>query len=144
MSQGEPDLLWRGSERVVPNLYGQLPAGVHDLSVFFLAHTDPKSMEPATVKLEVLHDGVPLQGKPVISTLKAGAESSPVLESFSINSAEDGAYEIARNPHPGRKASGNDGRVCLDGSRGAGCGGRTRRSAAADRSSRTDSKKRDG
>lgn len=113
--EGEPDLLWRGSERVVPNLYGQLPAGVHDLSVFFLAHTDPKSMEPATVKLEVLHDRVPLQGKPVISTLKAGAESSPVLESFSINSAEDGAYELRATLTQGGKRAETTGEFALTG-----------------------------
>jgi hypothetical protein len=115
VDSSEPDLLWRGNERVEPNLYGQLPAGVHDLSVFFLAHTDPKSMEPATVKLEVLHDGVPLQGKPVISTLKAGAESSPVLESFSINSAEDGAYELRATLTQGGKTAETDGKFTLTG-----------------------------
>ncbi len=90
----EPDLLWRGDRRVQPNLYGQLPAGVHKLSVFFFAHTDPKQQEPATVMFEVLHDGQPLKGKPLTSTVKAGAELEPVLESFAINSAADGDYEV--------------------------------------------------
>ncbi len=31
----EPDLLWRADKRVEPNLYGQLPAGTHAVSVFF-------------------------------------------------------------------------------------------------------------
>jgi hypothetical protein len=86
--------LWHGERRVLPNLYGELPAGAHKVSVFFLAHTDPKSQAPATVKLEVLHDGAPLKGEPLTSTLKAGDEFSPILTAFSITSAPDGKYEV--------------------------------------------------
>jgi len=90
----EPDVLWRGGQRVEPNLYGQLPAGAHNVMVFFLAHPDAKSPEPATVKLEVLRDGVPLKGEPLTTTLKPGTEFAPVLKGFAIRSAADGKYEI--------------------------------------------------
>ena len=90
----ESDLLWHGERHVLPNLYGELPVGTHKVSVFFLAHTDPKSKAPATVKLQVLHDGVPLKGELLASTLKPGDEFSQMLTSFSITSATDGKYQV--------------------------------------------------
>jgi VWFA-related protein len=90
----ETDLLWHGERRVLPNLYGELPVGTHKVSVFFLAHTDPRSQAPATVKLEVLHDGAPLKGELLTSTLKPGDEFSPMLTAFSITSAADGKYQV--------------------------------------------------
>jgi VWFA-related protein len=90
----EMDLLWHGERRVLPNLYGELPVGTHKVSVFFLAHTDPRSQAPATVKLEVLHDGAPLKGALLTSTLKPGDEFSPMLTAFSITSATDGKYQL--------------------------------------------------
>lgn len=90
----EPDLLWRSDQRVFPNLYGELAPGVHNLSVFFMAHPDPKSTEAATVELTVLHEGTPLKGKPLTESLKATDELVPVVKSFAINSAADGLYEV--------------------------------------------------
>lgn len=112
---GEPDLLWRGDHRVQPNLYEQLPAGVHKLSVFFLAHADPKSPDPATVKLEVMRDGTPLKGEPLSSTLKAGAELEPVLKSFAISSAANGEYEVRATLTQGGKSVSTTGRFALSG-----------------------------
>ena len=111
----EPDLLWRGDHRVQPNLYRLLPAGVHNLSVFFFAHTDPQSNEPATVTLEVLHDGHPLKGKPLTSTVKAGAELQPVLESFAVSSATDGDYEVRATLTQGDKSTAATGEFTLTG-----------------------------
>jgi hypothetical protein len=104
-----------GDQRVLPNLYGQLPAGVHNLLVFFLAHTAPNSQEPATVKVEVLHDGVPLKGAPLTSTLKAGAEFYPVLSSFSISSAADGKYQVRATLTQGGKSAETIGEFTLAG-----------------------------
>ena len=111
----EPDLLWRADQRVLPNLYGELPAGAHNVSVFFLAHTDPKSPAPATVKLEVLRDGVPLKGKPLSSTLKAGDEYSPVVEGFAISSAANGEYELRATLVQGEKSAVQTGKFVLTG-----------------------------
>jgi VWFA-related protein len=111
----DPDLLWRGGERVLPNLYGQLPPGVHNLSVFFFASTDPKSTEPAAVRLEVLRDGVALRGKPLISTLKAGAVLTPVVKSFAISSAADGDYEVRATVTQGGRSAESTGTFSLSG-----------------------------
>jgi VWFA-related protein len=101
----ETDLLWHGERRVLPNLYGELPLGTHKMSVFFLAHTDPRSQAPATVKLEVLHDGAPLKGEPLTSTLKPGNEFSPMLTTFSITSAADGKYQVRATLIQGEKSA---------------------------------------
>jgi VWFA-related protein len=101
----EPDPLRYGDQRVQPNLDGQIAAGVHQVSVFLLARPDPKSLEPATVKLEVLRDGVPLKGAPLTATLKAGAEFYPVLNSFSISSAADGQYQVRATLTQGGKSA---------------------------------------
>jgi len=111
----EPDLLWRGDQRVLPNLYAHFPAGVHKLSVFFFAHTDPKSQVPANVQLDVLRDGVPLKGKPLTSTIKAGAEIEPVMESFAISSAADGDYEVRATLTQGGKSAQASGEFALTG-----------------------------
>jgi VWFA-related protein len=112
---GDPDLLWRGNTRVLPNMYGQLPAGVHNLSVFLFARTDSKAQEPATVMFEVLHDGVPLKGKPLESTLKPGDELTPVTKSFAISSATDGRYEIRVTLKQGDKSAESTGEFVLAG-----------------------------
>jgi len=104
-----------GDQRVRPNLYGQLPPGVHNFSVFFLAHTDPNAHEPATVKVEVLHDGIPLKGVPLTTTLKAGAEFYPVLKNFSISSAADGQYQVRATLTQGGKSAQTIGEFSLAG-----------------------------
>ena len=111
----DPDLLWRGDQRVLPNLYGHFPSGVHKLSVFFFARTDPKSQEKATVQLEVLREGVPLKGKPLTSTVKAGAELEPVLFGFAISSAADGEYEVRASLTQGGKSTQATGEFVLTG-----------------------------
>jgi VWFA-related protein len=111
----ETDLLWRGERQVLPNLYGELPSGTHKVSVFFLAHTDPKSQAPATVKLEVLRDGEPLKGAPLTSTIKAGDEYSPVLKAFSVTSAANGKYEFRVTLVQGDKSAEKTGEFVLAG-----------------------------
>lgn len=111
----EPDLLWRADKRVLPNLYGQLPAGAHSVSVFFLAHTDPKSQLPATVKLEVLRDGTPLKGKPLTSTLDSGQEFSAVVQGFQISSAANGEYELKETLIQGEKSTTQTAKLVLTG-----------------------------
>ena len=111
----EPDLLWRADKRVEPNLYGQLPAGAHSVSVFFLAHTDPKSQLPATVKLEVLRNGTPLKGKPLTSTLNSGQEFSAVVQGFAISSAANGEYELRETLVQGEKSTTQTSKFVLTG-----------------------------
>ena len=111
----ETDLLWRGERRVLPNLYVELPQGAHKVSVFFLAHTDPKSQAPANVKLEVLRGGLPLKGQPLTSMLRAGGEFSPVLSTFTVTSAADGKYEVRATLIQGEKSAEKTGEFVLTG-----------------------------
>jgi len=111
----EPDPLLYGDQRVQPNLDGQIAAGTHQVSVFLLAHPDPKSQEPATVKLKVLHDRVPLIGAPLVSTLKGSGEFFPVLSSFSIKSAADGQYQVRATLTQGGKSAESTGEFTLIG-----------------------------
>ncbi len=101
----DSDLLWHGARQVLPNLYGELPAGAHNVSVFFLAHTDRKSQAPATVKLDILRNGEPLKGEPLTSTIKADDEISPVMMAFSIRSAANGKYEVRATLTQGEKST---------------------------------------
>jgi VWFA-related protein len=103
-ANSEMDLLWHGERRVLPNLYGELPLATHRVSVFLIAHADPASQSPATVKLEVLHDAVPLKGKPLISTLKPGDEFSQLMLSFSVTSAAEGKYQLRVTLMQGEKS----------------------------------------
>jgi VWFA-related protein len=122
---GEPDLLWRGEQRVQPNLYGQLPAGANKVQVFFLAHADPNSQDAATVTLEVLRDGVPLRGEPLTSTLKAGTGFEPVLKGFAISSGSDGEYEVRVTLTQGNKSAQAAGKFALTGGEAHNAGGGT-------------------
>jgi hypothetical protein len=115
VDDSNPQPLLYGDQRVQPNLYGQLPAGVHNMSVFFLAHTDPNSHEPVTVKVEVLHDGVSLKGAPLVSMLKGSGELFPVLSSFSISSAADGQYQVRATLTQGGKSAQTIGEFSLAG-----------------------------
>ena len=115
VDDNDPQPLMYGDQRVQPNLYGQLPPGVHNLSIFFLAHTDPHLQEPATIKVEVLHDGIALKGAPLTTTLKAGVEFYPVLKSFLISSAADGQYQVRATLNQGGKSAQTIGEFSLAG-----------------------------
>jgi len=121
-SAGEPDLLWRGEQRVQPNLYGALPRGANKVQVFFFAQTDPASQDAATAKLEVLRDGIPLRGEPLMTTLKPGTEFEPVLKGFAISSATDGEYEVRATLTQGSKSAEAASKFALMGNEAHGSG----------------------
>jgi VWFA-related protein len=86
--------LRQGPNRVTPNLSGALPPGASSVSVFFATHTDPHVAEEAKLAIEVLRDGKPLGGAPIIAQQVNGNEYASYLSSFSINSPKDGAYQV--------------------------------------------------
>jgi len=86
--------LRHGNDRVTPNLSGVLAPGAKDVSVFFTSHSDPHAPEAATLRVQVLRDGKPLGGEPMISRQASGLEFSSYLTSFSISSPVDGLYEV--------------------------------------------------
>ena len=86
--------LQHGSDKVVPNLSGQLPPGARDFSMFFIAHPDAHAPEPAMLSVHVFRDGKPMEGAPVISQQARKAEFSSYLANLSIDQPKGGLYEV--------------------------------------------------
>jgi VWFA-related protein len=86
--------LHHGSDKVTPNLSGVLPPDAKAVSIFFTTHADPHAAEAATLQLQVLRDGKPLNGEPMVSHLAKDQEFSSFLSSFSIDPRVDGHYEV--------------------------------------------------
>ena len=104
-SATDADPLSFGDNRVQPNLYEDLPATTQKISVFLMAHTDPASKDPASVKLEVLRGGTPLSGAVLESNLQPGSEFHPLVNSFSIRSAPAGGYQLRATIAQGSKSA---------------------------------------
>jgi len=86
--------LHHGSEKLTPNLSGVLPPDAKSVSVFFTTHADPHAAEAATIQIEVLRDGKPLGGEPMVSSLAKDREFSSFLSSFSIDPPVRGYYDV--------------------------------------------------
>jgi VWFA-related protein len=99
------DPLHYENSKLTPNLSGQLPPGVKDVSVFFTAHSDPSAPEAPTLSVRVFHDGKVLGGEPMINRQASGAEYSSYLTSFSINPPMDGLYEVNASLKQGGKTA---------------------------------------
>ena len=88
------DPLRHGNDKVTPNLSGQLPPGAKEVSVFFIAHSDPHAPEAAKLNIQVHRDGKLLGGAPMMSHQASESEFSSYLTSFSISPPVDGLYEV--------------------------------------------------
>ncbi len=93
------------NNKMIPNLSGQLPPGVKDISLFFTVHSDPSAPEAPTLSLQVFRDGKALGGEPMINRQASGAEYSSYLTSFSINPPRDGLYEVKASLKQGGKTA---------------------------------------
>jgi VWFA-related protein len=95
--------LHHGSDKVTPNLSSVLPPDSKAVSVFFTTHADPHATEAASVQLQVLRDGKPLGGEPMVSHLAKEQEFSSFLSSFSIDPPVNGYYEVKATLSQGGK-----------------------------------------
>jgi hypothetical protein len=86
--------LQHGSSRVVPNLSSQLPMGARDVSMFFIAHSDPDAPEAAMLSVQMLKDGKRVEGAPILTQQVRKARFSSYLATLSIDPLQDGAYEV--------------------------------------------------
>jgi VWFA-related protein len=93
------------NNKLTPNLSGQLPPGVKDVSVFFTAHSDPSAPEAPALSIRVFRDGKALGGEPMINRQASGAEYSSYLTSFSVNPPMDGLYEVKATLKQGGKTA---------------------------------------
>jgi VWFA-related protein len=88
------DPLRHESDKVTPNLSGQLSPRAKDVSVFFIAHADQHAAGAATLNIHVLRDDKLLGGAPMIANQVGGSEFSSYLVRFSIDPPRDGQYEV--------------------------------------------------
>ena len=86
--------LHAGSDKVTPNLSGQLLPDAKEVSVFFIAHADQHAAEAATLNLQVLRDGKLMGGAPLTAKQADGSEFSSYLTRFTIGVPTDGQYEV--------------------------------------------------
>jgi VWFA-related protein len=93
------------NNKLTPNLSGQLPPGVKDVSVFFTAHSDLSAPGAPTLSIQVFRDGKALGGAPMINRQTSGAEYSSYLTSFSVNPPMDGLYEVKASLSQGGKTA---------------------------------------
>ena len=104
-----------GSQKVVPNLSGQLPRGAREFTMFFIAHVDPNAPQPAVLGVQVLKDGKPVEGAPVVNQQARKAAFSSYLANLFIDPPKDGAYEVRATLTQGGKSAEARARFTLDG-----------------------------
>jgi len=86
--------LQHGSSRIVPNLSGQLPMGARNVSMFFIAHSDPNAPEAAMLSVQMLKDGKRVEGAPIPAQQVRKARFSSYLATLSTDSLKDGVYQL--------------------------------------------------
>jgi len=119
-AEGDPsDPLRHGSDEVIPNLSGQLPAGAKDVSVFFIAHVDQHAADTATLNIQVIQNGKPLGGPSPKAVHGAESEFSSYLDKFSITQPMDGEYEVKATLSQGDKTAQSSATFTLSGFRQA-------------------------
>jgi VWFA-related protein len=94
-----------GDQKVTPNLSGQLPPDAKNVSVFFIAHSDPHAQQAATVNIQVYGNGKLLGGAPIIARQAAGSEFSTYLTRLSLDHPVDGIYEVKAILSQGEKTA---------------------------------------
>jgi VWFA-related protein len=83
-----------GNQKVTPNLSGRLPIGNKDVLLFVITHSDPEGVDAPVLNVQVLKDGKPAEGAPMISQQIRKARFSSYLANFSIDPPKDGQYEV--------------------------------------------------
>ena len=74
-------------QKVTPNITGELPANAKGVSLFFILHPDPTVKEPATLEMEVIHNGKPGRRTPLQLRGEGARSAIPYLASFGSSAA---------------------------------------------------------
>jgi len=109
-----------GAQRLVPNLSGALPRGSREFTLFFIAHGDPKAPQPGVLGVEILKDGKPVEGAPVVNQQAKKAEFASYLANLFIDPPKDGTYEVRARLTQGGKTAEAHAQFTLDGVEPAG------------------------
>ncbi len=88
------DPLRADKNRVTPNLSGALPSGDNKVSIYMVGHDNPHAAQPAKLEIKVLRDAQVLGSAPLVARQVHGGEYFSYLNSFSLNSATDGTYQV--------------------------------------------------
>ncbi len=92
MDSTEP--LRYGSNKVIPNLSGQMPHGAKNVSFFFMVHPDPSSTQQPRLEMEVLKNNEQIAQLPLPLRKTSGAAVIPYLASIQSGSLSNGSYEV--------------------------------------------------
>lgn len=93
--------------KLTPNLSGQLPENAKSVSLFFILHPDPKAADPATLEMEVSHDGHEGHRTPLSLPVRSGAagDAIPYMANFRASSLAPGVYDVKATITQGGKTS---------------------------------------
>ena len=98
----EPLLFDKG--KITPNVSGDVPEGAKSVSLFFVAHPDPKTKDPVKVEMEVSRDGSPGRRTPLPLHFDGAAQAVPYLASFN-SGLPPGDYDVKATITQGDKSS---------------------------------------
>ena len=82
-----------GDNKVTPNLSGQIPPGVKDISMFMIVHSDPKAPVPATLNVQLFKEGERVGGTTMTSQASDSDYTARVV-TFSLSQSMGGQYEV--------------------------------------------------
>jgi len=93
--------------KLTPNLSGQLPENAKSVSLFFILHPDPKSADPATLEMEVSHNGNAGHRTPLALPTHKGlaGDAIPYMANFKASSLAPGVYDVKAAMTQGGKTS---------------------------------------
>lgn len=111
--------LWNGSGRVTPDLSAETTREAKHASIFFIAHADPQSSEPAMLEIQMLKDGKILEGMSTASTQISERKASAHLATFPLSSLPNGSYEVTATLRQGGKTTSSSTSFTLGGSQPA-------------------------
>jgi hypothetical protein len=85
--------LLQGNDKIIPNLSGLTPRNAKGVSVFFVTHPDPHVNEAASLRIELLKNGEPLNNSPQEPRKLDGAAPTTHLVKFPVSSLPAGTYQ---------------------------------------------------
>jgi VWFA-related protein len=96
--------------RLTPNLSGQLPENSKSVSLFFFLHPDPKATDPATLEMEVSHNGNPGHRTPLSLPVRKehAGDAIPYMANFKASALAPGVYDVKTTMTQGGKTSERD------------------------------------
>jgi hypothetical protein len=100
---GGSEPLRYGNAKVVPNLSGRISRGNKDISLFFLIHPDPQSVEQPRLEMSVMRSNEQLTHVPLQLRKVSGQGAVPYIASIQAGGLPPGDYQIVETLSQGAK-----------------------------------------